>query len=69
MVDDDSATKRKEDKDDGASLAVRVNAARSFERPTENFIRKTGMRDKGPPGFEYNSTTHLAIASNAAGNG
>lgn len=49
----------------GGNSATRVYALRSFERPTENFTRKTGMRDRGPPGFEYNDTQHLSIAANA----
>eukprot|EP00903_Cladosiphon_okamuranus_P017394 g16022.t1 len=42
----------------------RVNhAPRSFEQPTETFARKTGMRDKGPPGYEYNNTDHLSVSA------
>jgi len=39
------------------------HAPRSFEQPTETFSRKTGMRDKGPPGYEYNSTEHLSVSA------
>lgn len=39
------------------------HAPRSFEQPTETFSRKTGMRDRGPPGYEYNNTDHLSISA------
>lgn len=39
------------------------HAPRSFEQPTETFSRKTGMRDKGPPGYEYNSTEYLSVSA------
>lgn len=47
-----------------AKKAHRVyHAPRSFEQPTETFARKTGMRDKGPPGYEYNDTEHLSVSA------
>ena len=46
--------------DDGAKKA---NAPRGFEFPTETFSRKTAMTDRGPPGFEYNSTEHLSVSA------
>lgn len=47
-----------------AEKAHRVyHAPRSFEQPTETFARKTGMRDKGPPGYEYNDTEHLSVSA------
>lgn len=47
-----------------AEKAQRVyHAPRSFEQPTETFARKTGMRDKGPPGYEYNDTEHLSVSA------
>lgn len=47
-----------------AGKAHRVyHAPRSFEQPTETFARKTGMRDKGPPGYEYNDTEHLSVSA------
>lgn len=39
------------------------HAPRSFEQPTETFARKTGMRDRGPPGYEYNDTGHLSVSA------
>lgn len=48
------------------SRAQRVyHAPRSFEKPTETFVRKTGMRDRGPPGYEYNNTDHLSVSATA----
>lgn len=53
-----------------APTAARTyNAPRSFELPTENFVRKTGMRDRGPPGFEYNNPTYLSISATKPGSG
>lgn len=47
-----------------AERAQRVyHAPRSFEQPTETFARKTGRRDKGPPGYEYNNTEHLSVSA------
>lgn len=47
-----------------AEKARRVyHAPRGFEQPTETFARKTGMRDKGPPGYEYNDTEHLSVSA------
>lgn len=39
------------------------HAPRRFEQPTETFVRKTGMRDRGPPGYEYNNTEHLSVSA------
>ncbi|CAN0060568.1 unnamed protein product [Ectocarpus fasciculatus] len=36
---------------------------RGFEQPTETFVRKTGMRDKGPPGYEYNNMEYLSVSA------
>lgn len=49
--------------DGSINAAQAAKAPRSFELPTETFVRKTGMRDRGPPGFEYNSTEHLSISA------
>ncbi|CAM9877965.1 unnamed protein product [Ectocarpus sp. 4 AP-2014] len=50
---------------DGSRMACRVYnpPPRGFEQPTETFVRKTGMRDKGPPGYEYNNTEHLSVSA------
>lgn len=53
-----------------APTAVRTyDAPRSFELSTENFMRKTGMRDRGPPGFEYNNPKYLSISATKPGPG
>lgn len=41
------------------------HAPRGFEKPTETFVRNTGMRDRGPPGYEYNNTEHLSVSATA----
>lgn len=49
---------------DGTKKAIRTqNEPRGFELPTETFVRKTGRRDRGPPGFEHNNTEHLSISA------
>ncbi|CAM9667282.1 unnamed protein product, partial [Ectocarpus sp. 12 AP-2014] len=50
---------------DGSRMACRVYnpPPRGFEQPTETFVRKTGMRDKGPPGYEYNNTEYLSVSA------
>lgn len=49
--------------------AIRTHTPSSFELPTENFTRKTGMRDRGSPGFEYNNTEYLSISTPKPGGG
>ncbi|CAM9955060.1 unnamed protein product, partial [Scytosiphon promiscuus] len=49
-----------------SSRAQRVGyAPRSFEKSTEAFARKTGMRDRGTPGYEYNDMEHLSVSASA----
>ncbi|CAB1116152.1 unnamed protein product [Ectocarpus sp. CCAP 1310/34] len=50
---------------DGSRMACGVYnpPPRGFEQPTETFVRKTGMRDKAPPGYEYNKTEYLSVSA------
>lgn len=50
---------------DGSRMACGVYnpPPRGFEQPTETFVRKTGMRDKGPPGYKYNNTEYLSVSA------
>ncbi|CBN75222.1 hypothetical protein Esi_0072_0090 [Ectocarpus siliculosus] len=50
---------------DGSRMACGVYhpPPRGFEQPTETFVRKTGMRDKGPLGYEYNNTEYLSVSA------
>lgn len=40
-----------------------MTGPRRFELPTDAFVRKTGMKDRSPPGFEHNSMDHLSISA------